>query len=211
MILGSCPAAASALPGLVVSAGDTVHRAPGRPVRHPGWRCVSGRWPSPSTVPWAAAPCTQHPALAPGSPARPPATPAPAFCPLSSGPGQPPPPSSVPSAPCPGFAIHMLESCPAHWGAQPSQRVRLLAPGTVWSSLVASWRDAAQQVGQARSGMEGSAARAACCQQACSWRCWPQVIDVQAGLLQNVITFPPEGAFIVDSDISLAGPQRVQF
>ncbi|GFH07073.1 PAP_fibrillin domain-containing protein, partial [Haematococcus lacustris] len=37
------------------------------------------------------------------------------------------------------------------------------------------------------------------------------VIDVQAGLLQNVITFPPEGAFIVDSDISLAGPQRVQF
>ncbi|KAJ9527872.1 hypothetical protein QJQ45_005520 [Haematococcus lacustris] len=38
-----------------------------------------------------------------------------------------------------------------------------------------------------------------------------KVIDVQAGLLQNVITFPPEGAFIVDSDISLAGPQRVQF
>ncbi|PRW59761.1 cytochrome P450 [Chlorella sorokiniana] len=38
-----------------------------------------------------------------------------------------------------------------------------------------------------------------------------QVVDVEGGLLQNVITFPPEGAFIVDSAISTAGPQRTQF
>jgi hypothetical protein len=38
-----------------------------------------------------------------------------------------------------------------------------------------------------------------------------QVIDVDAGLLQNVITFPPSGAFIVDSSIAVEGPQRVSF
>lgn len=38
-----------------------------------------------------------------------------------------------------------------------------------------------------------------------------QVIDVEGGLLQNVITFPPEGAFIVDSAVSTAGPQRTEF
>lgn len=41
--------------------------------------------------------------------------------------------------------------------------------------------------------------------------CATQVIDVEAGWLQNVITFPPEGAFIVDSGISTAGPQRTEF
>lgn len=38
-----------------------------------------------------------------------------------------------------------------------------------------------------------------------------QVIDVDAGRLQNVITFPPSGAFIVDSSINVEGPQRVSF
>lgn len=38
-----------------------------------------------------------------------------------------------------------------------------------------------------------------------------QVIDVEGGCLQNVITFPPEGAFIVNSSISIAGPQRTEF
>lgn len=38
-----------------------------------------------------------------------------------------------------------------------------------------------------------------------------QVIDVEAGTLQNVITFPPEGAFVVDSSIADAGPQRTEF
>eukprot|EP00877_Chromochloris_zofingiensis_P002630 jgi/Chrzof1/12368/Cz06g31320.t1 len=38
-----------------------------------------------------------------------------------------------------------------------------------------------------------------------------QVIDVDAQRLQNVITFPPSGAFIVDSSIAVSGPQRVQF
>eukprot|EP00878_Enallax_costatus_P003582 GHUV01003796.1.p1 GENE.GHUV01003796.1~~GHUV01003796.1.p1 ORF type:complete len:213 (+),score=29.55 GHUV01003796.1:118-756(+) len=38
-----------------------------------------------------------------------------------------------------------------------------------------------------------------------------QVIDVEAKRLQNVITFPPSGAFIVDSSISVEGPQRVNF
>ena len=37
------------------------------------------------------------------------------------------------------------------------------------------------------------------------------MIDVNQGLLQNVITFPPEGAFVVDSNIAIAGPQRVDF
>lgn len=53
-----------------------------------------------------------------------------------------------------------------------------------------------------------------------SWPCPPdnpshlcrtQIIDVEAALLQNVITFPPEGAFVVDSGIELAGERRVNF
>ncbi len=40
---------------------------------------------------------------------------------------------------------------------------------------------------------------------------WPQIIDVDAGTLQNVITFPPEGAFVVNSDIQVEGDQRVAF
>lgn len=38
-----------------------------------------------------------------------------------------------------------------------------------------------------------------------------QVIDVKSQRLQNVITFPPSGAFIVDSSIAVEGPQRVTF
>eukprot|EP00955_Chlamydomonas_euryale_P113154 366197-Chlamydomonas_euryale.AAC.24 len=38
-----------------------------------------------------------------------------------------------------------------------------------------------------------------------------QVIDVEEGRLQNVITFPPEGAFVVDSQLSSAGEQRCEF
>jgi hypothetical protein len=38
-----------------------------------------------------------------------------------------------------------------------------------------------------------------------------QVIDVAAGSLQNVITFPPEGAFIVDSSLEVEGRQRMRF
>ncbi len=38
-----------------------------------------------------------------------------------------------------------------------------------------------------------------------------QVIDVAGGYLQNVITFPPEGSFIVDSSLAVEGPQRVAF
>jgi hypothetical protein len=40
-----------------------------------------------------------------------------------------------------------------------------------------------------------------------------QVIDVASSRLNNVITFPPEGAFVVDSGIEVAvgGPQRVGF
>jgi hypothetical protein len=38
-----------------------------------------------------------------------------------------------------------------------------------------------------------------------------QVIDVDGKRLQNVITFPPEVAFVVDSGIQVAGPQRVLF
>ena len=34
---------------------------------------------------------------------------------------------------------------------------------------------------------------------------------MEGGWLQNVITFPPEGAFIVDSSIAIAGPQRTEF
>ncbi|PSC71095.1 cytochrome P450 [Micractinium conductrix] len=38
-----------------------------------------------------------------------------------------------------------------------------------------------------------------------------QVIDVAEQYLQNVITFPLEGAFIVDSDIAIEGDQRTAF
>lgn len=38
-----------------------------------------------------------------------------------------------------------------------------------------------------------------------------QVIDVDQGSLQNVITFPPEGRFVVDSGLAVAGPQRCTF
>eukprot|EP00879_Flechtneria_rotunda_P015292 GHRR01015985.1.p1 GENE.GHRR01015985.1~~GHRR01015985.1.p1 ORF type:complete len:181 (+),score=32.10 GHRR01015985.1:202-744(+) len=38
-----------------------------------------------------------------------------------------------------------------------------------------------------------------------------QVIDINAKRLQNVITFPPTSAFIVDSSIQVDGPQRVNF
>jgi hypothetical protein len=38
-----------------------------------------------------------------------------------------------------------------------------------------------------------------------------QVIDVEGSSLQNVITFPPDGAFIVDSGIKVVGDQRVEF
>lgn len=40
---------------------------------------------------------------------------------------------------------------------------------------------------------------------------WLQVIDVESSTLQNVITFPPDGAFIVSSGISVAGRQRTDF
>lgn len=38
-----------------------------------------------------------------------------------------------------------------------------------------------------------------------------QVIDVQKRILNNVITFPPDGVFFVRSDIQIASPQRVNF
>ncbi|KAK3144053.1 hypothetical protein QOZ80_4AG0308220 [Eleusine coracana subsp. coracana] len=38
-----------------------------------------------------------------------------------------------------------------------------------------------------------------------------QVIDVSGGALNNVITFPPSGAFVVDGDIEIQPPQRVKF
>ncbi|KAK9804798.1 hypothetical protein WJX72_006110 [[Myrmecia] bisecta] len=38
-----------------------------------------------------------------------------------------------------------------------------------------------------------------------------QAIDMQAGTLQNVITFPPDGAFVVDSSIEVASSQRTNF
>ncbi|KAG1674848.1 hypothetical protein FOA52_015236 [Chlamydomonas sp. UWO 241] len=38
-----------------------------------------------------------------------------------------------------------------------------------------------------------------------------QVIDLDVGRLQNVITFPPEGAFVVDSELQAAGAQRCDF
>ncbi|MCL7023401.1 hypothetical protein MKW94_024378 [Papaver nudicaule] len=38
-----------------------------------------------------------------------------------------------------------------------------------------------------------------------------QVIDVDAGVLNNVITFPPSGVFFVRSNIEIVSPQRVNF
>ncbi|KAF5196694.1 Plastid-lipid associated protein PAP / fibrillin family protein [Thalictrum thalictroides] len=38
-----------------------------------------------------------------------------------------------------------------------------------------------------------------------------QVIDVEKGVLNNVITFPPSGVFFVRSSIEIASPQRVNF
>ncbi|PKU79655.1 probable plastid-lipid-associated protein 11, chloroplastic [Dendrobium catenatum] len=38
-----------------------------------------------------------------------------------------------------------------------------------------------------------------------------QVIDVEKGLLNNVITFPPSGVFFVRSEIEAEPPQRVNF
>lgn len=38
-----------------------------------------------------------------------------------------------------------------------------------------------------------------------------QVIDVENGSLNNVITFPPDGAFIVDSSLDVADDQRTTF
>lgn len=38
-----------------------------------------------------------------------------------------------------------------------------------------------------------------------------QVIDVKKRILNNVITFPPDGVFFVRSDIEIASPQRVNF
>lgn len=38
-----------------------------------------------------------------------------------------------------------------------------------------------------------------------------QVIDTDAQTLKNVITFPPDGAFVVRSKIEILSNQRVQF
>ena len=38
-----------------------------------------------------------------------------------------------------------------------------------------------------------------------------QVIDVENRWLQNVVTFPPNGAFIVNSSIAPEGERRVNF
>ncbi|KAF9617108.1 hypothetical protein IFM89_033274 [Coptis chinensis] len=38
-----------------------------------------------------------------------------------------------------------------------------------------------------------------------------QVIDVEKGVLNNVITFPPSGVFFVRSSIEIVSPQRVNF
>jgi hypothetical protein len=38
-----------------------------------------------------------------------------------------------------------------------------------------------------------------------------QVIDVPGGALNNVITFPPSGAFVVNGEIEVQPPQRVNF
>lgn len=38
-----------------------------------------------------------------------------------------------------------------------------------------------------------------------------QVVDTAAGKLQNIITFPPDGAFMVDSDIQVESEKRINF
>jgi hypothetical protein len=38
-----------------------------------------------------------------------------------------------------------------------------------------------------------------------------QVINVPDGALDNVITFPPSGAFVVNGEIEVQPPQRVNF
>ena len=38
-----------------------------------------------------------------------------------------------------------------------------------------------------------------------------KVVDLAADTLNNVITFPPDGAFVVDSSAAAVGPQRVAF
>lgn len=38
-----------------------------------------------------------------------------------------------------------------------------------------------------------------------------QVIDVEKKVLNNVITFPPDGVFFVRSNIEIASPQRANF
>nr|ABK21701.1 unknown [Picea sitchensis] len=38
-----------------------------------------------------------------------------------------------------------------------------------------------------------------------------QAIDVEKGSLNNVITFPPSGAFVVSSTIQVASPKRINF
>ncbi|KAK9867961.1 hypothetical protein WJX84_006014 [Apatococcus fuscideae] len=38
-----------------------------------------------------------------------------------------------------------------------------------------------------------------------------QVIDVENNSLQNVITFPPDGAFVVESSLEVIGDQRTNF
>jgi hypothetical protein len=37
------------------------------------------------------------------------------------------------------------------------------------------------------------------------------VIDTASERLQNVITFPPDGSFVVDSSLVVTGPQRCEF
>jgi hypothetical protein len=41
--------------------------------------------------------------------------------------------------------------------------------------------------------------------------CMSQVIDVKSNRLQNVITFPPEGSFVVNSSLSSDGQRRCSF
>ncbi len=41
--------------------------------------------------------------------------------------------------------------------------------------------------------------------------CFEKVIDVENGSLNNVITFQPNGFFIVDSSLDVVGEQRTEF
>jgi hypothetical protein len=38
-----------------------------------------------------------------------------------------------------------------------------------------------------------------------------QVIDVRKGILNNIITFPPTGAFVINSTLDVVSKQRVKF